>query len=394
MKHKILIVNKSFAVGGIQTSLINMLKELNDYFEIDLLVFHNEGPLKDKVPPGVSIIKPSMLVSTLGMSLKDLKKCRNPIKVLFRLFATVWTKLFSNSLPIWIALSTQKKFRGYDLAIAFHHETRSKTVVSGFSRFIIKCVDARRKISWMHADPIKAGLDSNKYYMIYRQLDKIVCVSKSSMISFNTCFPNLIEKSDYCYNFNPYNEILEKSNEQTYMFNKVNGELLLFSASRLSTEKGLIRGVRAISALINEGYKVKWYIAGEGPEKEKIIEEINYLSLNEHITLLGLISNPYPYMKEADLLLVSSYHEAAPMVIDEAKIVGVPVFSTDIPVIKEKVTTKTGYICVNSEEGIYEGLKEIFNNQDLLVQMRKELSKSKYSNLESFNFFNRLLNDE
>ena len=43
MKKKILIVDKSFAVGGIQTALINMVKELKDTYDITVLMFNNDG---------------------------------------------------------------------------------------------------------------------------------------------------------------------------------------------------------------------------------------------------------------------------------------------------------------------------------------------------------------
>ena len=74
MKKKILIVDKSFAVGGIQTALINMVKELKDTYDITVLMFNNEGVLKNRFPADVKIIEPCYLMKLHGMSIGEAKK--------------------------------------------------------------------------------------------------------------------------------------------------------------------------------------------------------------------------------------------------------------------------------------------------------------------------------
>ncbi|WP_422123947.1 glycosyltransferase [Planococcus sp. X10-3] len=386
LKKKILIVNKSFAIGGIQTSLNNMLEEIKDSYDIDLLVFYDKGPLREKVPKGINIIEPSMLVKTLGMSMNDLKYCKNPIKIIFRSFAAVWTKIFSNSLPISMALMTQKKLKGYDVAISFHQEAKVKNLVSGFNRFIIRCVESPMKIGWVHADVVKGDLVNNQIKDTYFKLDKLVCVSDSALESLISSYPELKDKSSRCYNFHPYDEILRKSNEYKNLYNK-NDEIVLFSACRLSKEKGLKRAINPIRELIKEGYKIKWYIAGDGSERENLTKEIRKHALEDTVFLLGPKSNPYPYIKEADLLFISSYHEAAPMVVDEAKIIGTPIFSTDIQAVREKINEEFNFICENSEKGIYIGLKKLLNNPEQISKAKNNYLVQDNSNEKSKIFF-------
>ena len=42
---RILIVNKSFATGGIQSSMVNMANQLSKFYKVDILVYYPEGPI-------------------------------------------------------------------------------------------------------------------------------------------------------------------------------------------------------------------------------------------------------------------------------------------------------------------------------------------------------------
>jgi glycosyltransferase involved in cell wall biosynthesis len=105
--------------------------------------------------------------------------------------------------------------------------------------------------------------------------------------------------------------------------------------------------------------EVMWYIAGDGPEREAIEQEIQSHGLQDQVILLGNLSNPYPYMRNADLLMNLSYHEAAPMVFLEANALSTPVFATETSSARELLE---GYpcsiICENSEQGIYKAFSD------------------------------------
>ena len=81
----------------------------------------------------------------------------------------------------------------------------------------------------------------------------------------------------------------------------------------------------------------------------RIQNAIDEAQLSDRILLIGELSNPYPYMRNADLLLNLSYHEAAPMVFLEAHALGVPVFATRTSSADELLRDgETDFICENS----------------------------------------------
>ena len=368
---KILVVNKGLAIGGVETALVNMVNVLQKHYQVDLLVFDPTGPVKDRLDEKVKIIQPSWRFQALGMPLKRVIRTKKPSFIAFRLFATIWTKLFDNRLPIDLAINHQEKLQGYVLAISFHHEMRRHTVASGFSRFVDRCVVAKRKVTWLHYDSAVIDLDSAFNNPFYAKMDKIVCVSRSLRDGFAKKFPQFAEKTEYCYNFLNFQQLEEESlkkQEFAYPADKI----ICFSACRLAKEKALVRAITSLAPILKNHPEYMWFIAGEGPERENIETMIQKENLQQQIILLGNLSNPYPYMRNADLLMNVSYHEAAPMVFIEAKALGVPVFATRTSSAEELLSDPDcGFICENTEKGILDVFKYVTENPNAL-QIKKE----------------------
>ena len=156
---KILVINKSFETGGIQSSMINMVNELAEYCQVDLFLYNPEGPMKERLSAKVQILPTSWRFRALGMGVGSALKSGDIRVALYRLFAAVWCKLFDNRLPINSAIRHYGRLTGYDVAIAFHQEQRRKTVVSGFARVADRLSDAKKKIAWLHFDSNTIDLD-------------------------------------------------------------------------------------------------------------------------------------------------------------------------------------------------------------------------------------------
>lgn len=377
---KILIVNKSFETGGIQSSMVNMANELCKYYQVDLLIYNPEGIMKNRLDSKVNVINACERLKALCTTPKKLIWSKNAA---FGYFAMIWTKLFGNRLPISMAIKKQSVLAGYDLAIAYHQEQRKKTVGSGFARVVDKCVDAKVKVAWLHYDSNIVKLDEAFNNPFYEKMDRVVCVSKSLMHAFANNYPFLANKMDYCYNFMNYEDVLEKSKlEQIIKYQ--NNKFVCFSACRLVNVKGIERAINALASVFHEHSEIVWYIAGDGPERINIEECIRKNGLEGQIVLIGNQNNPYTYMKNADLLMNVSYNEAAPMVFFEAKKLGVPVFATETLSARELLDDGVNsFICENSEKGLIEVFSDIVNNKHKITIAKKNLEGFCADNEES-----------
>ena len=378
MKKKVLIVDKSFAVGGIQTALINMVKALKDTYDITVLMFHNDGVLKNRFPDDVKIIEPSYLIKLHGMSIGDAKK-KGFVTFALKAVTGIWDRVFTNCFSVWFALLFQKKLTGYDVAIAFHHEDSPNASISGFYRFVYAKTDAPVKLGWIHYDPRFVSYDDTKNRKYMKKMDKLVCVSKGTADNFVECHPMLADKVEYCYNFQDINRILALASKYEVAVHKKE-EFICFSACRLTAQKAIPRAIHAFAPVLRQNPDVKWYIAGDGNERAECEHLIKQYDLTNQVVLLGALDNPYPYMKACDLYIQPSIYEAAPMVYGEALICKCPVFTTENISAAELVDKKYGVICENSEDGLGAGLSKLLADRQAIAEMRNNLGSYQYTN--------------
>ena len=102
--------------------------------------------------------------------------------------------------------------------------------------------------------------------------------------------------------------------------------------------------------------------------------------MEKHFILLGRKDNPYPYVKNSDLFLLSSRYEGLPTVIIEALILHIPCISTEVAGIYEILNNSFGVITKNTENDFYLNLKHLLNNPQKIIEMKENLSNYKYNN--------------
>lgn len=376
---KILIVNNALKTGGIETALVSLANALASQCQVDLLIYNPSGPLRSRLHDGIAVLPTAWRTRALGMTVREALESKNVRLIIFRILSAIWAKVFDNALPIQWVFAHEKPIGPYDLAIAFHEEESKHTIGSGFARFLDQCVTAEKKAAWLHYDAASIDLDSSFNYPFYQRMDKLVFVSRSLMKGFSRLNPELQDKTDYCYNVLDCEEILTMSRmrqEISYPKNRI----ICFSACRLARVKALPRGIRVLSSAFREHPDWMWYIAGDGPEKDEIQQAIREVGLEDRILLIGQQSNPYPYMRHADLLMNVSYHEAAPMVFMEAHMLGVPVFATRTSSADELLRDgETDFICENTEEGIRSRFVCLMADSQQLIRAKRLVRQTEWN---------------
>jgi glycosyltransferase involved in cell wall biosynthesis len=140
--------------------------------------------------------------------------------------------------------------------------------------------------------------------------------------------------------------------------------------ARLSKEKNHELFLKIANEL-KDTPKVRFFIAGEGPEREFVERMITDLDLNHKVKLLGNTSDPYPFICNMDLLLLTSLREVFPMVVLEAMASGTPIVSVDVGGVKEAVVNhETGIlISHHSEKEFANKIRLLYDNEELRQQL-------------------------
>jgi glycosyltransferase involved in cell wall biosynthesis len=105
---------------------------------------------------------------------------------------------------------------------------------------------------------------------------------------------------------------------------------VIVSVGSLEPRKDFSTLIRAFAS-IRFRQRCRLVILGEGGERGKLLRLAEKFGLKEDVDLPGFKQNPYPYMRNASVFVLSSRREGASAVIVEALACGTPVVSTDCP---------------------------------------------------------------
>ena len=388
-KEKIVIVNNNMRIGGVQRALVNMLQNIHSKYDITLLLFSARGELMNEIPDGVKVLEVKSLYKFIGLTKYDVKD--QPFYKWVRILFGGICRIFGRRVAVALMGLSQRTLNGYDIAISYLHNAGDKMFYGGCNDFVLKHVNAEKKYAFLHCDYGKCGADTPANAKQYARFDRIAACSDGCRRAFVNAVPVLGEKITVVKNFQDYESI--KRSADTERIALPAGRINILSVARLQHEKGITRAIEAIAKLDGDCASFHYYVAGEGSKRAEAEAMIAEYGLAERVTLLGELSNPYGYMKAADLLLMPSLSEAAPMVIGEAACLGTPVLTTNTTSAEDMVA-KTGYgwVCENSVDGITESLARLLESPQLIDEKKVFLRTCRFDNHDAEMQFEELIN--
>ena len=389
-RKKIIIVNNNMKIGGIQKALLNLLNEISSLYDVTLCLLNNAGEYSEKLPKGVKVVECNSLYKYFGMSQAESKQgicdfvCRTSLAVMMRFFGRKFTTRF-------ISIFSKKIDTEYDCAISYMHDSSDHTFYGGCNDFVLSKINSKKKITFLHCDYENYGGNYKFNNEIYENFDVIAACSEGCRQSFLRVIPHLEHKTKTVINCHNFEEIIALSNEDAMIYDDKYVNAIV--VARLGQEKGVDRAIRAVRFALDRNAKVKLHIVGNGMMMDELKRLSAELGVCENVVFYGAQTNPYRYMKNADFLFVPSYHEAAPLVIDEALCLGVPVLSTRTTSSEDMILHRyCGWVCENNQDGINNMFCEISSNIDeILAKKNSILSRGAANNGEALTMFEEIL---
>ena len=168
---------------------------------------------------------------------------------------------------------------------------------------------------------------------------------------------------------------------------KDDGYALYFG--RLSKEKGILNLINAF-AKCNKG---NLYIAGEGPEKEKIEKIIKENSLEDRVKLLGFLDKEQmtDVTRKCKFVVVPSiWYENCPYSVLETLAIGKPIIGSNMGGIPELVIDNENGFIYNTVDELTEKMNVLFENEDLVKQFSKKSKELAKQNYDREVYYNKL----
>ena len=384
---KLLIVNNHMHIGGVQKALVSFLQEIKDQYDITLFLFSSNGACYDQIPKEIKVVTTKSLYRCFGVSQAEsrgfLKFCRSGLAVL--------TKLFGRSVAIFLAnLSQQKLKEQYDVAISYLHSGGQKSFYGGCNDFVISKVKADKKVTFLHGDYSQCGSDHPKTNALYRRFDLVAACSEGCRQSFVSALPDMAERCVVVPNCHNYAKMRQDSLQDTVTY--PSGSIHMLSIARMTREKGLERAITAVSYARKKGSDICYHIVGDGVERKNLEQLAEKLGVKDHVIFYGSQHNPYRFLPNADLLLISSYHEAAPLVIDEARCFGIPVLSTNTSSAEDMISKRElGWVCDNSQEALNQAMLNLLEDPTQLREKKIKIMRTECTNEAAVSAFNGIM---
>ncbi len=369
MKCKVLFLIESLAGGGAEKVLTTLVQNIDkEKFDVTVCAISGGGKYEETV-------KEHVRYKAILAEPRD----GNPLS---RFFYVIKHHLVYK----WLSLSWVYRMfvpQDNDVEVAY---------VEGFTTKLLSHSTNRKakKYAWVHIDLhhnhwTKSVYDSRREESeAYNRFYKIVGVSRTVVDSFKIEFPDVNVPMEVVYNPIDSSSILSLSKEPHPDMGK-HEVIRMVTTGRLEPQKAYGRLVKIIRRLLKEDFSTELWILGDGTERKMLEEYIVSNQLGNVIQLLGFQTNPYKFLAQGDLFVCSSLAEGYSTAVTEALILALPVITTDCSGMGELLKDgEYGIITENSEDALYEGLKTLLSNTELLnYYKRKSVERGRDFQIET-----------
>lgn len=345
-KKRILLILPGFNFGGTVFSTLNMISFLSKDYDVTVLPMTFQGPILNNYRQyGVKLFPESLLLSGFTCNLDKMK--------------IGWKKWLFSSIKI---IRRLLRYCGIDYEYIVYKSKARKierkydfdyvaSCQEGSATYFASCFQKAKRIAWFRSEysVYKEECSDNtliKEKRLYPLFDNIVCVSLTTRNDFVSFFPALSDKVFPIHNIQNVGDIEAKSKE--YVSDMPMNVFTIVSVGRMNPQKRFSFIPSIARKLLDTGCSFKWIIIGDGNvfgEWDKLQKEITNNHVEDTVLCLGGKVNPYPYIKCSDLLVNTSYVEACPRVVIEAKLLKTPVICADFSSAREFVTSDVdGYV--------------------------------------------------
>lgn len=372
MRKKILFTCLRMNVGGVEKAMLSLIRALGPDFDIHLALMAPEGGFMGQIPSWVT-------VHEIGGFSRQQQLWLHPIKeILKRLLTFRWRTgipaawyyaksqlthtLFHYSK--WLLKDNHPGARfanpdldgEFDMAIDF-----PGLPGESLGYYVANHVKAKRRVSWIHFDLDRIFIRPKSCDEMYGKMDRIYIVSEKAYKQFCSRWPEYASKARVFHNIVDPTDIIAKSLEPlpiplaspTASSLTSEGEsqsekiVNIVTVGRTMHEKGPDMALRALRNLLDRGQtNLFWHFIGGGEQLEDYRAMAKELGVEKHCHFYGALTNPYPYMRMADVYVQPSRHEGYGITVAEAKLFGMPIVATNFLAAAEQLSPRSNAIII------------------------------------------------
>lgn len=327
-KKDLMFAAVNFDIGGIEKALVNLLNRINyDKYNVDVVLEEKKGIFLPKIISKANITE---------------LKVSNHKNVIIRKVTNMYRKLIYTIL----------NYQNYDFSCCY--------ATYSYSANKLALISSKNNAFYVHSNYTYIYKDEKEFRQFFdtRNIDKykrIIFVSNEAKNDFMKFYNHLENKLEVLNNFIDIDSIKATSIEELDV-KKSKNKLFVFVGRLEDHSKKLTRALN----LVKEIKDIDLWIIGDGPDKKKYEDYVKKNNISKRVFFLGRKSNPYPYMNEADYVILTSDYEGFPVTYLEAIVLNKKIITT-IDVSDDAINMGKDYAFIVSkdEKKMVEEVKEI-----------------------------------
>ena len=258
--------------------------------------------------------------------------------------------------------------------------------------YIIKTLSPKIKIVYHEHGKIFSKKDK-RVYSIYLNLLKnkvniFIAISKATKLKLIKNARIDENKIKILYNFVDLNKFNPKSfkkyniTKQKEKLGIEKNDFIVGFAGRLVKRKGWEEFIRSAKIISEENVKIKFLIAGDGPDKQKMNDLITQLGLNKKVFYLGFMSDVGIFYRMIDCFIMPSHWEPMGISELEAQAMRIPVIVSNVVALNEIIiNNKNGLLFKSKDQkDLAEKIRLVYIDEKL----RKKLIENGLESVEKY----------
>lgn len=318
---RVAIVVRTLKIGGMERVAVNLAEAFADEGDESHLIYFKDKQRaytpKDNVHFHYFNLYKTLKLTIIGAIAGVLAKILNGI---FRGSYFIYAGYLLTPIFKYKLKALEKKYGRFDLIIMRGHGTYE----------LIWPMKDDRVVQMVESIFIKQHSRLDKFYTKVLYSGKNIAGVSSGVVEEIKKITNRLQikpKSLHVVN-NPIDVQTISHEAEAYVVEEK--QKFILSVGRITFNKNLSLLIDAYQyAREYLGLNLPLVIIGEGEDLENIKRKVDEYGLNEHIRFLGFLKNPYPWIKQAEILALTSKAEGLGMVMLEALACRTKIVSTE-----------------------------------------------------------------
>ena len=359
MKKRILFMIGTLQSGGVSKSIVNLLNVMDrTTYDVHLLLLDRAGDILSPYLPSDITVHVNREIENLHRGLRGVRALLFTGHLLLA-FGSLLRMLMSKISRAWAGrwlayLMPRFTDLTFDLIIDYGGQQQLY--------YMVDKLDGKKKITFFHNDYSKWPYYYAADRLYYPKVDQILSISQTCVDVLKAYFPDCKDKISVMQNISSPVLITKQANETVDL---PIAPLLLVSLGHIMRRKGTDFSIDAAKILQKKGVEFKWMLVGKVVEKD-LIRRIEQEGLADRFVVLGIRSNPYPYIKAADIYVHPARFEGKSIALDEAKILCKPIIVTNFSTVNDQFEDRVNAsICEMNGGALADAIIELATNKEL-----------------------------